>query len=398
MQLSRFYHGHNLYGLSRHPDFYIFELAIWLHTLARSLISIFIPILLLKAGYSISNVIIFYLLLNVIDVPLNFAVDWLIRKIGAKRVMILATLAMIAFFAVLGILPPSSWPLLILLAFLAAAYDTLFWIAHIYIFIETNREGLDTGRTVGALEGIRKFANVVGPLVGAFVLLTIGKVPLIAISIVVFALSIIPLFKLRHARDIPNDKRTPFREFFSNNQEKKNYLSVALWGIHNEAEDILWPLFIFTIFGSIGSVAAVPVIVSLTTAVLSYFAGTLTRRYGNRMIILGSVLIASVWIFRITTQDPILYYVTVFLVGFFSLLVMIPIDGSVTARGLKLESLTTSTYRNAASMALRIPFYLILIVSVEVFKVSFVIAALSLFSILAVTVLLRASGQKYHPA
>lgn len=394
MQLTYFYHRHRLHRLAKHPDFYFFELAIWLHTLARSLIAVFVPILLFKSGYSISSIIIYYLVFHVIDVPLNFSVDSLIRKIGARKVMILGTLTTIAFFGLLGVLPPGNWPLLFLLAFLAAAYDALFWVAHIYIFIEANQEGLDTGKTVSALESVRKLASVAGPLVGALILVVMGKVPLVIVSATIFVLSIIPLFKMHHVRDLPNKKRPSFREFFSNPQEKRDYLSIALLGIHNEVDGILWPLFIFTVFGTIESVAAIPVIVSLSTVFFSYLAGKLTKQYRTRMIVVGSLTIACVWILRLTLQSTPIYYATVFLVGIFSLLVSIPLDVNIVARGLKIDSLAAATYRNTTSMSLRIPLYIALALSVEVFKISFGVAASSLFIIIFVTLLLSSRINK----
>lgn len=388
MRLVQFYHSQRLHRLARHPDLHLFEFSIWLHTLARSLIAVFIPILLLQSGYSLHEVILFYLIFNIIDVPLNFPADWLIRKLGAKKVIILGTIATIAFFGLLGVLPGNNWPLLILLAFLAAVYDTLFWIAHIYVFIETTREKIDAGKAVGALEGVRRFANVVGPLAGALLFITGGKLAITLGSIAVFALSIIPLFKFRHVRDLPRTKFIPPQKFFQGKTEKRDYLSMALWGMHSEADEVWWPVFIFFIFGTIESVAAVPMIVSLTTAALSYLAGVLTKRHGYHMIIVGCILLASVWLLRLMIHDPIFYYVTVFLTGFLALLVTIPIDGSITARGLKLDSLSASTYRNAIGMAGQLTFYLILFLLVGVFQVSFVLAVLSLFLIVAITSLL----------
>ncbi len=389
MQLAHFYNRHHLYRLSRHPDLHFFELAIWLHTLARSLISVFVPILLLESGYSLSEVIIFFLLFNAIDIPLNFIVEHIMRKIGARRVMILGTIATIAFFGLLGILPPSNWPLLWLLALLAAVYDTLFWISHVYLFIEVNREGIDTGRTIGALEGVRQLANISGPIVGALILVTLGKGYLAVASVCLFALSIIPLFKMRHVRDLPNEKKVSFREFFSKPEERKNYITLALWGVHDEVDGIIWPLFIFTIFGTVGSVAAVPVIVSLSTAFFSYLAGKLTKKYGTRMIIVGSLVIACVWILRLLITDPLLYYASIFVVGIFSLLVAIPIDTNITKRGIKIGSLAAATHRNTISMILRVPLYVVLALLVSVFEVSFGIAAFSLIIILYVTLFLK---------
>jgi len=386
MQLIQFYYRHRLHRLASHPDLHFFELAIWLHTLARSLISVFVPILLLTIGYPLGTVIVYYLIYNVIDVPLNFVAAGLIRRTGARNVLILGTLATIAFFALLGGLPPGDWVLLVTLAILAAVYDTCFWVAHIYLFNEANRDGMDTGETVGALEAIRHLAAVAGPAVGALVLLVGGKVPLVATSIAIFVLSIVPLFKLKHIRNIPREKMVSFREFFKDGRERRNYLSLMLFGIHSETEGVLWPIFIFALFGTFKAVAAVPIIVALTTVVFSYTVGKFTKKYQARMIAVGSILIMCMWILRLTVHDTLIYYATVFLVGLFSLLVSIPVDGAVTARGVEMGSLAASMYRNAASMSGRVLLFAVLALVVGVFHVSFILAVVSLFALFVVNV------------
>jgi len=383
----QFYHRHGLHRLASHPDLHRFELALWLHTLARSLVAIFVPILLLQIGHSIAQVMVYYLIYNAFDVPLNFLAGSLVRRIGARLVMILGTLATIGFFGLLGVLPPGHWPLLVLLAALAALYDTFFWVAHIYIFIETTREGVDAGRTVGAVEAIRKLGNVVGPTLGALILIGGGKVALVGASVIIFVLSMVPLFRMRDLHDIPASKKVAFREFFRDPQERRDYLSRALFGIHGDASEILWPLFIFTVFGTLGSVAAVPTIVALTTIIFSYLVGRLTREYRNRLIITGSLLIACVWILRMAVQDPLFYYVTVFLMGFLALLVDIPLDSNMTARGVRIGSLEAAVYRNTASMAPRVVLFGVLALAVGVFNVSFILAAASTLLLFAVNAL-----------
>ena len=382
MQLVNFYHRHNLHRLAKHSDLGSFELAIWLHTLAQALVWIFVPILLLKTGYPIRDVLIYYLIFNCIDVPLNFAVSSLMHRIGARKVIIIATLSIITFFILLGFLPPSNWTLLILLALLAAIYDTFFWIGHMYLFIDINKQGLDTGRSVGAIESVRKLANIAGPFAGALLLVFFGKLSLVVASAILFAASIVPLFRMKHVPDIPTERKLAFRKFFADRRERRDHLSMALWGIHNEVDCIIWPLFIFTLSGTIESVAAVPIIISLTSALFSYVAGRLTKRYAFSMLVIGSLTLSGLWILRILSADNFMLYVTVFLMGFFSLLVMIPLDGSITSGGLEKGPLAASTYRNVSSMILRIPLYIVLLFLLNIFNVSFVMAAISLFLIL----------------
>ena len=123
MLLYRLYHdlfSHQLFN----SDFWLFEFSVWLHVLGRSLISIFVPILMLKLGYTIGEVMIYYLIYNLLDVPLNFWARSLISKIGAKWVIIFATFFTISYFVAFYNLTVNNWTLLIVLALLAALYDS----------------------------------------------------------------------------------------------------------------------------------------------------------------------------------------------------------------------------------------------------------------------------------
>ncbi len=55
MHLFNFYQSHGARHLS-FSDFWMYELSMWLHTLAHALVSVFIPILLLKSGYPLERV------------------------------------------------------------------------------------------------------------------------------------------------------------------------------------------------------------------------------------------------------------------------------------------------------------------------------------------------------
>jgi len=166
---------------------------------------------MLKIGYSIQNVLLYYLLYNILDVPLNFIAHFLVKKFGAKKIMILGTVFTIGYFFILNGLGPNNFGTLILLAIFAAIYDTSYWVSHIYIFYEANlKEHLDSGRSVGSLQVIRRLGELLGPGVGALILIFFDESLLIYASIFIFLLSIIPLFKLKHVNDIPKKSSSLF--------------------------------------------------------------------------------------------------------------------------------------------------------------------------------------------
>jgi len=392
MQLFHHYHYHFSLHRFLHSEFWLFEASVWLHVFGRSLISVFIPILLLTSGYSVGTVMVYYFVYNLFDVPLNFVARWLVRKVGARLVIVAGSLSSIAFFVVLFRITPENWPLLVLLAFLSAFYDAMYWVAHLFYFIESSRARRSTSKDTSILDIVRRIAGMLAPVFGAAILIFLGQQILIIFSILFLALSIWPLAKMESTRDKPTDAQLSFREFFKDKRDIRDYLAVSFFGLHGATDGIIWPLFIFFVFETFESVAAIPVIVALTTIVFTYFAGRVRKRNRSNTLILGSLLVAGIWILRLFIANAIFYYVSIFLIGIFSVLVSIPMDSGIFEQGQKKDSLSASMYRNVFSMGLRAPFYGFLALLINVFNVSFIIAATAMIVVVAVTVIINRAG------
>ena len=377
MHLAISYHRNQLYKLAQHPDLNRFEFSVWLHTVARSLISVFVPVLMLKNGYSIQNIILFYLIYTALDIPLNYTARSLVRKYGVKKVMMLGTFATIAFFLILGNLPPFNLLVVSLLALILAIYDTTYWIAHIYVFYDAqNKEHTDPGESVGGLQAIRTLGSLIGPALGALLLIYFGNTVLVFASIAVFALSLVPLFRLKHVYDIPQEEPMPIKQLLSNKILSRAFLMRAFWGVRNEVESVLWPLFIYTLYGTIESIAAIPIIASLSTIIFSAMIGKFSKNRSKIMILVGTAAVFLVWVLRLAITDSALfYYGTIFAAGIFSLFAAIPLGVLIAEKSKQAGALNTSTYLNISSMSLRGLLYVVLFFSVDVFNVSFYVAA-----------------------
>lgn len=381
MLLFQGYHLHKFDKLI-HTDFWRFEFSIWLHVFGRSMVSIFIPIFLLIAEHSISEVIFFYLIFNIFDAPLNFFAKWLTAKIGARWVIIIGTVAYIGGFFCLYFLTAGNWALFILMAFLFAFYDTLYWIAHLYLFMRCSTHDDNVSKDRSTQFMIKKIASMLAPMLGALILIFFKEHVLIIVSVVILAFSVWPLFKIKDTPDKPEKPPMKFREFFKTWDDVKEYLIRGTYSFHNVSELIIWPLFIYILFESIEAVAIIPVIVSVTVIIFSYFTGKIKKERRLSYMAIGSMLIGLVWMARVFVENDIFYYVSIFLVGLFSLLVTLPLDSWMFEKGEKKDALSTSTYRNFFSMWPRIFFYGLLLVLLNVFEVSFISAAVSMFVIM----------------
>ncbi len=377
------YHNQAL-ATHKHSPFWNLELSIWLHVFGRSLVDIFIPAFLLLRGYSLRDVLIFFLLLMIFDVPLNFTARYLTRKIGARWVMVLAAFASTAFFLLLNSLTAGQWPVLTLMALLAALYDTLFFVSHLYLFIEGEQKRANAGLDTGILFAVKRIAMLIGPIIGAAILLIFSQQVLIFTSLIFFALSLLPLLHTDDLPDRPVRPQLKAKQFFSSRQEKINYWSVGFYSLHEEAELTLWPLFIYLLFGRIESVAAVSVILSISSIIFSLAIGKNALKNKRAAMAAGSLLLIIIWLARLTFSNTIFYYASVFLVGIFTLLVSIPLMADLYARAKTRDPLSASMWRNTISMASRLVLYAILLLFTAVFKPAFVIAAGSLFILLFV--------------
>jgi len=392
MQLFHIYHQ-NKFRKFVHSEFWLFELSVWLHTFSRSMIAIFIPVFLLQIGYSIGMIVTFYFLFYIIDVPLNFVARWLIRKIGARKVIIIGSLFSIAFFVSLYNLTLNNWMLLIILAFFAAAYDAFYWVAHLFLFMKCSKNDDNVSRDVSSLSIIRNIAGIFAPALGALIIIFFSKNILIMVSIIILVLSILPLFKIKKIPDKPEQKQISLPCFFRNWRFIEDYLSKGFFHIHCTTESVIWPLFIFIFFANIESVAILPIIISITGILFTFSAGKIHKTKRKKMIILGSFLIAIIWILRLVIENTIFFYSSVFLVGLFSILISIPLDSNIFENGEKRDTLSTSTYRNSFVMFFGACFYGILSILINIFNISFLLASFGLFFVIIISYL---SGTKRY--
>ena len=353
-----------------------------------SVISIFVPILMLVAGYSLTAVLVYEAIFYLIDVPLNFVAGRLIKMIGARAMVIIATIIVAVYFVTFRFISFGGWSILIALAVLAALYDTFYWVAHLYLFMESSGSKKEISRNNGMLTGIRSFGGMLGPAIGSAILLFGNEMTLIVVSILFFILSIIPLLWLYHIKDIPRQEIS-IKEFFKELPEKRDFLSWFLYSIHLGVEGVMWPLFIFTLFGTLKSIALVAIIMSISKIILSLVSGVIPFRQRNQVISLGILVTLIVWIIRIIYPSTVFYYVSILIVGVLTVLIEVPLDSNIFERArMKNFTLASSIYRNAIIMLPQGILFLGLALLSGVFKVSFGVAIVSLGILLIINQLI----------
>ncbi len=383
MKIFHHYHHHKLHAITPR-DLRHFEFSVWLHMIGYSVINIFIPVLMLMAGYSVQAVLVYLAVYYLLDTPLNYAARSLIIRFGAKTVTVIGTASTILYFLIFPGISGNNFVILGVLAALAAIYDSFYWVAHIYMFIEASGRGEDVSRNNGLISSIRSFGGMLGPAVGAGILLFAGDSALLWVSIFFLGVSLLPLAFL-DIRDRPKNQEISHRKFFQEIPERKNFLSWFLYSIHWGVDGWIWPVFIFTYFGTLRSIALLAVIMSISKIVLSYTSGLANSKNRDRLIMIGTAFTLFIWIARVAYPNPVFYYLSILLMGFFAVLIEVPLDSNVFERArLRGASLDSSTLRNAIIMFPQGIMFAVLALLVGVFKISFASAIGSLALLLLV--------------
>ncbi|HYD91476.1 MAG TPA: hypothetical protein VEA37_08320, partial [Flavobacterium sp.] len=241
------------------------------------------------------------------------------------------------------------------------------------------------GKNNGILNGVRSFGSMLGPAIGAGILVFENSRALLFVSILFLTLSIVPLLAIQRIKRKVSTPSISFKTFFEEVPERKNFISWFLYSIHLAANEVIWPIFIFSFFGTLGSIALVAVIISVSKILLAYISGSASVKNREHLIVAGIASLLAIWIARLVYPSPVFYYLSILLVGFFTILIEVPLDNSIFERArLKNQSLNASTMRNAIIMFPQGVLFAILALFIGVFKISFVAAIASLAVLLVV--------------
>ena len=172
-----------------------FGLYVFLSTFSRNLIEVFIPVILYKFGYSLKEVIFYYLLTNVFSLVLTYPIIYLSNRFNNKILSIIGIISFVLLQISLNFIR-QSYIYLILLALFFALYRRGYWISRRYYNLEViKKDKIST--TYSIISILNQIAVIVSAYIGGLVLDYISIKVLTIIAIVLFALSVIPLLLLK---------------------------------------------------------------------------------------------------------------------------------------------------------------------------------------------------------
>lgn len=376
---------------TRSKNFWVFLIYTSLHNIGKSVSAIFIPIILLKLGFSLLEVIFYYILFYSFNVIFNLVSKNLIPKLGVKKSFILATFSLISFFILYLNLEVGNWYILGGMALLMAIYDAFFYISRNYTIIDSSLKKENLKKNNFIYNAVRRVSKFIGPMVGASVIIfTEDKNIILTITSLILVISLIPIFKYEKKEKIRNEKINLKEDLFKHKKRREDYLNIFLFRFSETAEGVLWPIFIFLSFGSLDSVAFLSILVVSVSLAFSYLTVKISQEQKNYFIFWSAVGLIIIWFLRMNFDDDALLYVTSILTGIFGLLINAPISESILTRGKETVPIISAYFRNQIAMIGGLVFYLIIfsvLYSLEI-KNSFIIIIITLSMLALINLLL----------
>ena len=269
-----------------------------IRSFALSMLSIFVPIYLLKEGYSFSEVVYFFIIMNAFNVLFVIPSAKFSLRFGFKHSIFFSTPFLILFYFLLYALNDRNIPLY-LIALVYALNNALFWMGYHLDFAKFS-DGENRGKEVGVATIVRLVFNAIGPTLGGLILMFFNFQVLFVIVSVLLLASTIPLF---YSKDVHYQyakfsfKR--FLRFLKNN--KRNFLAMFAYGSELMLSMLIWSIFIFYSildenFAVLGLVSSVSFGMGILFVIFGAYFSDIKRHLTLKI---GSFLNFLVWIFRI---------------------------------------------------------------------------------------------------
>jgi MFS family permease len=311
------------YSLVGRREIYRIYTAHTLRGIALSIVSVYVPIFLLTLGHTLSEVIWYYIVTHLVGLAFALTlVPFLIERIGILQTFKWNYPITITYYLLLALLP--SFPLpLPLIAVLGGASIFFYWVP-LNIFLIKNTEFDKMGSDMAKFFALPQIFSIVGPLIGAGLILLVGFWPAFAVAMVGTVVSYLPLAPIG-----TSEIRVSFRFREAWAGLKKRRFLFFLEGFDNivEESEWFWGIYIYLVIGSLAVPGIVGSLEALGGAVFTLLVGKYANKSGRKMILGAAAALVCVAISRMFIESQLAAYavsliasfaMTAFMVSYFS--------------------------------------------------------------------------------
>jgi len=366
-------HKHQLFTkflVNRELDELYISIAI--RSLALAMISVFIPIYLLKLDYSLKAVFLFMAIFQFTHAIITIPAAKFASSKGFKHCILISVPLLILFYGLLYFLGSKSIPLFVL-AIIYGISSAFFWMGFHTDFSKSAKKE-KRGKEIGLMRIIMLVFSTIGPLIGGIIAAFSFNLLFLIGSILIF-ISVFPLFL---SMDIHEKVDFSIKKVFTDTSFKRIAGFVG-YGIEVGVSNGVWPIFIF--LGILKTVTSLGIVTSLAIFISIFSAYLISKVKDKNMrktFHQGAFIAMFLNLIIIFTK-------TVFQAYFFNILITIkktflsiPYDEITYYKAKKKGIVEVITMREMYANIARGSLYLF-IAFIPNFYIAFVIGAISSF-------------------
>ena len=271
--------------------------------MAIGMTGLFIPVFLLRIGYSLNAILFIILLYFVFRTIADIGGAFLVARFGPKHTMVMGQVLFMATSGLFLTLQTMHWPSFVLALFWGAAQSCSF-IAFDVDFSKIKHDK-HAGKELGYAESMGRVGSVLGPLVSGIVSLTLGPKYIFGVASILMFVGLVPI--LRTKEPTRTHQKLRYRDF-SMTPLKPQLPSFVAIHLENTLSLLGWPLYLalFVLPGSavymkVGILSSISMFVAIVSAhsigrAIDNGSGRKILRFSatmNAIIHLGRVLVRS---------------------------------------------------------------------------------------------------------
>lgn len=242
----------------------------WCHSiggLGIFMAAIFVPIFLLKNGYSVLDVFVYLLLQQLVSLLLQYPTCRLFEYINPHHLLTIGRLSFIGFFWLLLTLQTHEWPL-VYIAFFWALNRTMYWAALHYVF-GLSRAKKHAGMQVAKMNALAVLGSTIAPAIGGVIASLFGIDYTYAAAILLILASVVPL--INAPETIPRAKLKISWQHL--NEMRRDALANAFNGMVVSAEQSIWPMFVSLIVVSYAGIGILSSVIAAASIIVMMYVG-----------------------------------------------------------------------------------------------------------------------------
>jgi len=286
-----------------------------------SLISIFVPIYLIKLGFSLNHALLFVMVELGTASLFSPVAAMMAKKFGFKHIIVYRLPLMMFYFISLYTLNFIAFPIY-LTAVVGGMSGSMYWVSMHSLFAKYSNR-MHRGAQTGKLISIPNMSAMIGPTIGGLIAVAFGFKVLLITAMIILCVATVPLFYTSDMK--PHVLKFSFKDMF-NRKHFKFLIEFAAQGTIAIASVIIWPLFVYFLLEDVASVGFVATVTALGVLIFTHFVGKWSDEISRlRLLKIGGILLALTFFARIFATNLTYVFAVAFLAGLFTVLIDLPL-------------------------------------------------------------------------